>query len=177
MFNKFEILGIAISMLSMAGALYLLNIQSGPLASAPANSQMASAVVVVGDKKNETEAVKKALLDGTNNKGIVEKLIIDDVVIGGGAEAKTGDSITVNYIGTLQNGQEFDNSNKRGEPFTFTLGEGRVIKGWEQGIAGMKEGGKRILVIPYDLAYGENGYGPIPAKATLVFSVDLLKVN
>lgn len=85
--------------------------------------------------------------------------------------------MTVHYIGTLQNGQEFDNSNKRGEPFTFTVGEGRVIKGWEEGIVGMKVGGKRILVIPAAMGYGQKGYGPIPPGANLVFAIDLLEIK
>lgn len=178
MFNKFELLGIGASILSMAVALYLINLETSVLTTADTNIQLAqSAVVTVGDGKDEKTELRNALLEGTNQNGTVEKLIIDDVVVGGGAEAKTGDTVSVHYVGTLPNGQEFDNSNKRGEPFEFTIGEGRVIKGWEEGVVGMKVGGKRILVIPSDLAYGDSGYGPIPAKATLVFSIELLGVN
>ena len=163
--------------MSMAVALYLINIETSALTMNDTDSQRASAVVTVGDGSDSKTELRNALLEGTNQNGTVEKLIIDDVVLGGGAEAKIGDTVSVHYIGTLPNGQEFDNSNKRGEPFAFTLGEGRVIKGWEDGVVGMKEGGKRILVIPSDLAYGDNGYGPIPPKATLVFSIELLGVN
>ena len=177
MFNKFELLGIGASILSMALALYLINVETSALTMNEADTQLANAVVTVGNGDDEATELRNALLEGTNQNGTVEKLIIDDVVIGGGAEAKTGDTISVHYIGTLPNGQEFDNSNKRGEPFAFTLGERRVIKGWEDGVIGMKVGGKRILVIPSDLAYGDAGYGPIPPKATLVFSIELLEVK
>lgn len=177
MFNKFELLGIGASILSMALALYLINIETSSLTINDSNSQLASAVVTVGNEGDNNTELRNALLKGTNQNGTVEKLIIDDVVIGGGVEAKTGDTVSVHYIGTLPNGQEFDNSNKRGEPFEFTLGEGRVIKGWEDGVVGMKVGGKRILVIPSELAYGDQGYGPIPGKATLVFSIELLEVK
>jgi peptidylprolyl isomerase len=83
----------------------------------------------------------------------------------------------VHYVGTLQNGTEFDNSKKRGQPFEFTVGAGQVIKGWDQGLVGMKVGGQRILVIPPDMAYGERGVGPIPGNATLVFSIELIDVK
>ncbi len=178
MFNKFELLGIGASIMSMALALYLINVETSVFSKANNTTQLAqTAVVTVGSGENDKTELRNALLEGTNQNGTVEKLIIDDVVIGGGAEAKLGDTVSVHYVGTLPNGQEFDNSNKRGEPFSFTLGERRVIKGWEEGVVGMKVGGKRILVIPSDLAYGDNGYGPIPAKATLVFSIELLGVN
>jgi FKBP-type peptidyl-prolyl cis-trans isomerase len=178
MFNKFELLGIGASIMSMALALYLINLETSVLTSATDSSQLAqTAVVTVGNGTDDKTELRNALLEGTNQNGTVEKLIIDDVVIGGGREAKTGDTVSVHYVGTLPNGQEFDNSNKRGEPFGFTLGEGRVIKGWEEGVVGMKVGGKRILVIPSDLAYGDLGYGPIPGKATLVFSIELLEVR
>ena len=178
MFNKFELLGIGASIMSMAVALYLINIETSVLSSATNTEQLAqTAVVTVGDNGDAMTELRNALLEGTNQNGTVEKLIIDDVMLGGGVEAKIGDTVSVHYVGTLPNGQEFDNSNKRGEPFEFTLGEGRVIKGWEEGVVGMKVGGKRILVIPSDLAYGDSGYGPIPPKATLVFSIELLGVN
>lgn len=106
------------------------------------------------------------------------KLEIKDLVVGKGAEAKAGDTVKVHYVGTLQNGDEFDASKKHGnEPFTFDLGKGRVIKGWDDGVAGMKEGGKRKLVIPPHLGYGARGAGPkIPPNSTLVFEVELVEV-
>lgn len=101
-----------------------------------------------------------------------------DLVVGTGAEAIAGKSVTVHYTGRLQDGTKFDSSVDRGQPFTFTLGAGQVISGWDEGIAGMKVGGKRKLVIPPDLAYGAQGYPPvIPANATLMFDVELLDVK
>jgi peptidylprolyl isomerase len=108
-----------------------------------------------------------------------EELQASDVVTGTGAEAKSGDEVEVQYVGVLfADGKEFDSSWKRDEPFKFTLGQGEVIKGWDEGVAGMKVGGRRVLVIPSDLAYGPQGSPPsIPADAPLVFVVDLKKVG
>jgi FKBP-type peptidyl-prolyl cis-trans isomerase len=105
-------------------------------------------------------------------------LIIEDEKIGIGKEATAGHSVTVHYRGTLTDGTKFDASYDRGEPFTFNLGAGQVIKGWDEGVAGMKEGGKRKLTIPPTLGYGSRGAGGvIPPNATLVFEVELLKVG
>jgi peptidylprolyl isomerase len=98
---------------------------------------------------------------------------------GSGAEAKSGDEVTVQYVGVdYKNGKEFDSSWSRNEPFPFTLGTASVIPGWEQGVEGMKVGGRRELIIPPELAYGEEGRPPaIPPNETLVFVIDLLEVN
>ena len=100
-----------------------------------------------------------------------------DIKVGTGQAAKTGDHVTVHYIGTLTDGTKFDASRDHGKPFEFDLGAGGVIKGWDAGVVGMKEGGKRKLVIPPDMGYGPGGQGPIPPNATLVFEIDLLKVG
>lgn len=103
--------------------------------------------------------------------------VIDDVV-GHGKEAKAGDKVRVHYIGTLMNGKKFDSSRDHGTPFDFTLGSGGVIKGWDEGVVGMKVGGKRRLVIPQALGYGEAGSPPnIPPKAGLKFDIELLEIN
>lgn len=100
-----------------------------------------------------------------------------DVVVGTGAEAVAGKKVTVHYVGTLENGTVFDASTQRGQPFTFTLGVGQVIQGWDEGVAGMKVGGKRHLVIPAEKAYGDRAVGSIPAGSTLIFEVELLGVE
>ena len=107
------------------------------------------------------------------------KLETKDLVVGTGKEAKKGDSVYVNYVGVLwKNGEEFDSSWKRDEPFQFTVGEGQVIKGWDNGVLGMKVGGRRELKIPSEEAYGKLGSEPkIPKNEALIFVVDLLKVQ
>ncbi|RLC32501.1 hypothetical protein DRH13_01655 [Candidatus Woesebacteria bacterium] len=108
----------------------------------------------------------------------VEKLQIEDILVGEGKEATTGAKITVNYTGTLTDGTKFDSSLDRDEPFTFVFGVGQVIPGWDEGLVGMKVGGKRNLTIPSDMAYGEAGAGDvIPPNATLIFEVELLEVE
>lgn len=105
-------------------------------------------------------------------------LKIEDLKVGTGAEAVAGKAVTVHYVGTLTDGSKFDSSRDRGTGFAFTLGAGMVIKGWDQGVAGMKIGGLRKLTIPPELGYGAGGYPPvIPPNSTLVFEVELLKVG
>ena len=105
-------------------------------------------------------------------------LQIEDQLQGTGAEAKSGQRVSVHYTGWLTNGTKFDSSKDRGDPFVFPLGKGHVIKGWDEGVAGMKVGGKRKLTIPSALGYGASGAGGvIPPNATLVFEVELLAVG
>jgi peptidylprolyl isomerase len=117
---------------------------------------------------------KVTVPDGAPPKKLEEVELIE----GDGAEAKAGDEVTVQYVGVgYDSGEEFDASWGRGEPFTFPLGAGEVIAGWDQGVAGMKEGGRRELIIPASLAYGPAGYPPaIKPNETLIFVIDLLKV-
>lgn len=100
-----------------------------------------------------------------------------DLKIGAGAIARAGTNVSVHYTGWLENGKKFDSSVDRGQPFSFPLGAGRVIKGWDEGVQGMKVGGKRKLTIPSNLGYGARGAGgAIPPNATLIFEVELLGI-
>jgi len=107
-----------------------------------------------------------------------DKLEIVELTEGSGASAASGKRVTVHYVGTLTDGTKFDSSRDRGQGFSFKLGAGEVIRGWDQGVEGMKVGGVRRLTIPHELAYGERGYpGVIPPRSTLVFEVELLSVG
>ncbi len=129
-------------------------------------------------------------MDQNNEQYMSTELVIKDEVVGTGAEAKATNRVFVNYVGRFEDGKLFDTNNEEiakaegvynparaYESFAFILGTGQVIAGWDQGVAGMKVGGKRTLVIPSDLAYGPNDYGPIPGGSTLVFDVELLDVQ
>ena len=122
-------------------------------------------------KDSKDEKDKKVITTKSGLKYIDEK-------VGEGREAKAGDTVSVHYTGTLKDGKKFDSSRDRNEPFEFQLGAGRVIKGWDEGVAGMKVGGKRKLTIPPELGYGKRGAGAvIPPDATLVFEVELLGIK
>lgn len=131
------------------------------------------------DSANKNSASLGELTGGfdTNKTININGMTITDTVVGTGEEAVPGKIITVHYVGTLKDGTKFDSSIDRGAPFRFILGAGQVIQGWEQGFAGMKVGGKRKLVIPAELAYGDRAIGSIPAGSTLFFDVELLVVD
>ncbi len=125
-----------------------------------------------------TDTTVRPTIEATDDAAPTE-LVTNDIVEGEGPAAADGDSVTVQYVGALyDNGQEFDASWDRGEPFELTLGGGTVIDGWDQGLVGMKAGGRRELIIPPDLGYGPQGSPPtIPGDATLVFIVDMVSIN
>lgn len=176
MFRKYELVGMAIASLLLLVAVWLTQVERDfALFQATNESQVAApGMVVVGEENN---AMAEAVEGAIESDGTVRDLIVDDVEVGTGTEVTEGDTVTVHYVGTLPSGEEFDNSRTRGEPFTFTVGAGNVIPGWEQGVIGMQVGGKRVLVVPPTLAYGERGTGPIPGGATLVFAIEVLSVN
>lgn len=128
---------------------------------------------------NQLDASDKSESESGNWVELENGLKYKDVAVGTGQEAKNGDAVAAHYIGTLENGSKFDSSYDRGQPFAFLLGGGQVIKGWDLGIAGMKVGGKRKLVIPPELGYGSRdvGDGKIPPNSTLFFDVELIAVQ
>jgi peptidylprolyl isomerase len=146
---------------------------TAPPTTAPAET--APAPAEGGDPKDLDQKPKVEVPKGDPPK----KLVTEDIVKGKGETAKKGATVTVQYVGVLyEDGSEFDASWNRNEPFPFELGAGMVIPGWDEGVAGMKVGGRRKLIIPPDQAYGPQGQPPtIPPEATLVFVVDLLKVE
>ena len=117
--------------------------------------------------------------DKTQNQPMEKttQIQIQDIKVGSGDIAVAGKLVTVHYVGVFADGKKFDSSIDRGTPFSFKLGSGEVIKGWDIGVEGMKVGGKRILVVPPQLGYGENDYGPIPGNSTLIFEIELLGVK
>jgi len=182
MFNKVEMVGAAISAGMLLLAVYLVQVEATFLqntSNQPAQVQQATDpdIVVVEDTTDLNQARANAYVEAADQQGTINRMVVDDIRIGTGSEVAVGDTVVVHYVGTLQNGQEFDNSRKRGEPFEFTVGAGMVIEGWEKGLVGMQVGGQRVLVIPADMAYGRNGIGPIPGNATLVFSIELLEIK
>lgn len=145
----------------------------------PFQSSSAPAAATEQTTADTSAATTTQLTPTTMPTESATQLSMKDEVVGTGATAEAGDTVTVNYVGALTDGTVFDASANHGSSgFTFTLGAGQVIKGWDEGIVGMKVGGKRVLVIPASLAYGDQAVGNvIPANATLVFEVELLNVQ
>lgn len=153
---------------------------TGPAESTPALTEASPAPTDSSTPTSDPSAVKAEATQpaaGTDAPAKAEVQIVD-IKMGKGPEAVDGKRVTVHYTGTLENGTKFDSSKDRGTPFPFILGSGMVITGWEKGLLGMKEGGVRKLVIPPSLAYGEKSVGGvIPPNSTLVFEIELLKVE
>ena len=126
---------------------------------------------------NNNQSQNQMSQDQNQTQPVAPQVQIKDIAVGSGDIAVSGKEVTVNYTGVFSDGKKFDSSLDRGVPFTFKLGSGMVIKGWDIGIEGMKVGGKRILVVPPELGYGSEAYGPIPASSTLIFQVELLGVK
>ena len=137
----------------------------------------------VGKERDEGASIAEDLgtLGGAQlniQNNMASPLEVKDILVGTGEEAKSGNTVSVHYTGTLTDGKKFDSSLDRGMPFEFLLGASQVIKGWDLGVVGMKVGGKRELTIPPELGYGASGYPPIiPPNAALKFTVELMKIK
>jgi peptidylprolyl isomerase len=150
----------------------------------PAPGASATAPATTGTPEKTAGAPAKPAATSEKTTGGSEKVVTlpsglkyVDLKVGTGESPKPGATVVVHYTGTLQDGTKFDSSRDRGQPFSFTLGNHEVIEGWDQGIATMKPGGRRKLIIPGNLAYGPTGNGKIPPNATLIFDVELLRVE
>lgn len=172
-------IAVAIAVVVALGLLFF-----GPRIFSPLSPQSSQQAVTATTTDGSASTTAQAPMDSSlSNPAPIPNplpttLTAQDTVVGTGAEAVPGSTVTVNYVGMLPNGQVFDSTSAHGQPFTFKLGAGQVIKGWDQGIAGMKVGGTRRLIIPADLAYGNQAVGGvIPANATLIFDVELLQVQ
>lgn len=141
---------------------------------------LGGAYLIFGDSffGNKSDPAGSGQVSNSEMVTTASGLQYQDILVGSGAAAKSGDTVSVHYTGTLADGSKFDSSLDRGTPFEFTIGAGRVIKGWEEGLLGMNVGGKRRLIIPPDLGYGPAGYPPvIPQNATLYFDIELLAIK
>lgn len=169
----FIIIGIIIAA-GVLGVYFILN-QSIPAAEIKKNAEEEPMKFIQEETTKQNTNTQNPAANPTSS---VKELIVEDKVVGQGAEVKSGDTILMHYTGTLENGQKFDSSVDRGQPFETQIGVGQVIKGWDQGVIGMKVGGKRKLTIPSNLAYGEQGIpGAIPGNATLIFELELLEIK
>jgi FKBP-type peptidyl-prolyl cis-trans isomerase len=164
--------GIVVLLVIIAGKFFLRPVQTVPQATEEPLQMESSEDIILSSPSAEMVQGEEIL------EGQVTELKIEDITVGTGAEAVAGKKAIVHYTGYLTNGTVFDSSVNRGQPFGFNLGAGEVIKGWDEGVTGMKVGGKRKLTIPPDMAYGEAGAGGvIPPNATLVFDVELVDVE
>lgn len=176
MINRQEAIGIFLSIVVMAAI--LAYIRFGSIVGAPEPKQEARNDEAVLVTSGEEEDLRTALLDSFGSGEVLTRLVIDDVLIGtGDREVAVGDTVVVDYIGSTQDGIQFDSSYERGQHFVFTVGEKKVIEGWEEGLVGMRAGGQRILVIPPSLGYGDRQVGPIAPNTTLVFAIELLEIR
>lgn len=172
--TRYEAIGIALSIAVAVCVLALFRFL--PLSDGlSSETHQGADVVIVEDASDATLA--HAIAEASTNTGRITKLVVQDVVPGTGRTVRVGDTVTIHYIGVVQGGTEFANTHASGSPYTFTVGAGEAIEGLERGVLDLKEGGQRILVIPATMAYGSTAVGPVPADATLLFSLELLSLE
>lgn len=168
--NTVTPVGIAIAVAVVIALAFLF---LGPDIFAPFPSAQPQAALTNGTATNAMASTTPE----TDTNAAPTSLQVTDLSVGTGTEAVAGDTVTVDYVGALTDGTVFDASKNHGQPFSFTLGAGQVIPGWDQGVPGMKVGGQRVLVIPASLGYGPQTVGTIPANSTLIFEITLLGVQ
>ncbi len=132
-------------------------------------------VVAIIINNQKASKPKETVVESTMQKGA--KLKVEDIKEGGGETVKKGDTVVIHYVGTLESGEKFDSSVDRGTPFETQIGVGNVIQGWDEGVIGMKVGGKRKLTIPPNMGYGDQAAGSIPPSSTLIFELELLEIK
>lgn len=158
--NKKDIAIIVVILIILVGGVYLIFNMTQPA------------------ENNQNNNMQNTEQNNNPSSYDIQGMKVEILKEGSGKEAKTGNTVTVHYVGTLENGTKFDSSVDRGVPFSLILGQNSVIKGWELGLLGMKIGEKRKLIIPPDLAYGNNAVGNIiPANSTLIFEVEMMNIN
>ena len=169
--SKDSLVTLAVVIIIVIGIVALLSKKPAATPSFPSDSSSATA--------QPSAALGPSSSPITNSTSpAMSQLKIEDLKVGTGSAVKSGDTIEINYLGTLENGQKFDSSYDRGQAFETQIGVGRVIKGWDEGVLGMKVGGKRRLTIPSELGYGSQGAGGvIPPNATLIFEVELVAIK
>lgn len=177
--NKYLIVTILLLLLAVGGGVFVVSKNSSqPSSTNSPTTNLTNTTRQVSTPSATVVATPTPEASSSASVTTMENgLKIDDEVVGSGPEAVPGKKVTVNYMGTLTDGTKFDSSYDRGTPFSFNLGAGEVIAGWDQGVSGMKVGGKRRLTIPPSLGYGAQSVGAIPPNSTLVFEVELLKVE
>lgn len=175
-----SIIALALLVIILIGVFIFTN---QPKAVAPGTTTTSQPSKVVTTSPIATNPTDKCISQSPKSTKInpvdsekLKQIKIEDIKVGTGSDVKSGDVVCIDYKGTLENGTEFDQSYKRGQPFVTQIGVGQVIPGWDLGIVGLKEGGKRKLTIPADLAYGTRATGAIPANSTLVFEVELVRI-
>jgi FKBP-type peptidyl-prolyl cis-trans isomerase len=174
------IISIILLLLVLGGALYLVtgnNQAPKPATTASsASSNTAKSQLATAPKDKCASASPKSATIKPIDPEQLKQITIEETTVGTGDEVKSGDVVCIDYKGTLLDGKIFDESYKRGQPFVTQIGVGQVIPGWDMGIVGLKEGGKRKLTIPAEFAYGARTTGSIPANSTLIFEVELVKI-
>lgn len=176
--NVYPLLIVLVVIFIGGSAIFLImNQKSTDTNGSPQNNTVNTNSSSVQSYPTVTQASPTVVPTIVSSQTLADGLKIEDEKIGTGAEVKSGDNISINYLGTLVSGEKFDSSYDRGQPFETQIGVGQVIKGWDEGVVGMKVGGKRRLTIPPALGYGSQAQGPIPANSTLIFEVELMGIK